>query len=206
MKKRLFTWLQALLVLSLVFVFAGCPEDDDGDIEEPVDPVALVRQGWSSFEALDYLTAVEQFEDAIAAGAGSADAYSGAGWSAYKLADNSYAHDQWMEGLDIDPASYDIRTGLGLLAFDQGNDQEAIDWLSAVLADNANYSFVHIESLDYNDLHVMLAASYYGLGDFEAALQEVLTLNPVYVGSIETPAGIDALAREIERLNTVYRG
>jgi len=50
---------------------------------------------------------------------------------------------------------------------------------------------------------LLLAVSYFALGDFHASLQQVQQLNPNFTATITTQAGRAALAAEIERLGEV---
>lgn len=207
MRLTVLTWVKIPLVLAVSLVLVACGDDDGGDGGGgQADPVTLVRQGWSAFEALDFLTAQDLFEQAISTGPLTSDAYSGAGWTAFQLGDLEHARTRWEQGLERDAASFDIRAGIGFLEFQLDNYQPAIDMFQGLLDDNGNYSFVHIPGLDFRDIRVTIAACQYVIGDFAAALESVQALNPVFTADIDTPEGVNRLGEEIERLTDVYRG
>ncbi|GBE30468.1 MAG TPA: hypothetical protein ENH10_06305 [Bacteroidetes bacterium] len=205
MRFRLLTWTQVVLILGFSLMFIGCPKDDNPPPSEDLDPVTLVRMGWSSFEALDYIEAYGFFEEAVRKDSNFPDAFSGAGWTAYEMADLEAAREHWEAGLVIDAANFDIRAGMGFLEYESGNYSESVVMFSGLLVDNYNYRFTHLSGLDYFDIHVTLAMDYYMQDLMAESLLEVQFLNPIFDTDVNTSEGVDELIVEIERLNSVYR-
>ncbi|MDP3683190.1 MAG: hypothetical protein Q8S01_04585, partial [Ignavibacteria bacterium] len=58
----------------------------------------------------------------------------------------------------------------------------------------------YLLNLDFNDLIVLKAENYFMLGNFTQSLREVNRIKPEFVVSLASPAGIAALAEEIENL------
>ncbi len=205
MRIRFLTWTQVLLILGFSLLLVACGDDDDDTPAEETDPVTLVRQGWSAFESLNYLEALDLFDQALSKGEPSSDAYSGAGWTSYEMGDLAAARDYWDLGLVVDNESFDIRAGMGFLEFDQENYSASVAVISELLVDNSNYQFVHMPGLDYRDLQITRASAYYMQGMMDEALLEVQALNPLFDADVQTPNGVAELIDEIERLADVYR-
>ncbi len=206
MQFRYLKWAQMLLILGFGLMLFGCGPDDPEDPPEDLDAVTLVRLGWSAFESLDYIGALEYFEEAIRKDSSSPDAYSGAGWTSYESADYAAARVYWEDGLALDATSFDIRAGMGFLEHDEENYTASVTMFTGVLEDNSNYTFVHRAGLDYNDLRVTMAYDYYAQNLMTDALQQVQVLNPLFHANVDTPDGVAELSEEIARLNDVYRG
>jgi tetratricopeptide (TPR) repeat protein len=206
MQSRYLKWAQALLILGLSLMLFGCDDDPTVGPEEDLDPITLVRLGWSAFESLDYFEATDRFDEAIEKDPTSPDAFSGAGWTAYESGGLDAAREHWEDGLAVDPTSFDIRAGMGFLEHHDENYAAAVTMFTGVLEDNSNYSFVHRTGLDFNDLRVTLALDYYAQNLMAEALLEVQKMNPLFDTNVESAAGVAELSEEIARLNTVYRG
>jgi tetratricopeptide (TPR) repeat protein len=224
--KLKWSWLVVLLVLGLVMVTVGCSDDDDDDDDSApatTDPLALARAGWSAFSAMDWDEAIDNFEAAIAAGATSTDAYSGAGWTYYLVTDDAYANSnvtakaRWEAGFDKTGSLNDINVGLGFLAFDEGDFDTTIEHIRDIAINIPTYSFIHMPSVDINDLYVTLAKCYFFKAEYEVdgadndALEFIWKLNEHFLperdgtGNI-TDNGVDEIAQEIERLDAIVRG
>jgi hypothetical protein len=70
---------------------------------------------------------------------------------------------------------------------------------------SAAYSFSHDTSFDWHDLHLIIAQSHYGLGEFLEAKAHVDSLGGVALDP-ESPTFVEDLAAEIERLEGIYGG
>ena len=81
--------------------------------------------------------------------------------------------------------------------------QSAINSANTALSLKSNWLFSHDESIGYKDLHLILAASYFGLGNFSQSLVQVQKLNSAFTADINTYEGKSALAEEIERLRGI---
>ena len=195
------------LALGLLIGVTGCSKSKDKSTSGSKDPLALTREGWTKFEALDWEGAQQSFEDAINAGASSTDAYSGAGWSYFQLGgSNDIAMARWNTGLTKTGITNDIHFGLGSLALLEDRYGDAITEFSTVLSSSPNYSFIHRPSLDYKDIHLGLAEAYYQTGDFQSALEQVQTLDNTFDTDLTTAEGLASLSQEIDRLSSIVGG
>lgn len=194
-----------MLVLSVALVvFTGCSEDDDGDVDDR-DPIELTREGWQHFEEWNWEDALTAFEDAIAIGYDQSDAYSGAGWTYYMLGESNEAMSNWNEGLTLVGDHSNIIVGIGLQRLYEENYDAAIDRFESALDNNLSYSFEHMPRLNYNDLRINIAFSFYNLAEFDSSLFWVNELNPNFSVDFSNSEGLAELMTEIERLQAVYR-
>jgi hypothetical protein len=68
---------------------------------------------------------------------------------------------------------------------------------------SSNWLFSYNETLGYEDLDLILSASYFALRDLSQSLTYVKKLNPSFAADITTYEGESALAEEIERLRGI---
>lgn len=198
--------LSIALVLGLLIGVAGCGGDDgNGGSTGPQDPVTLTRQGWTAYETLDWELAADLFQQAIDAGATSTEAFSGAGWTAFQRGGhNAEARSFWTEGLDGKTGAVnDIHMGLAVLSMLESDFSGAVDHFTLVIDSNPSYRFIHQEGINYEDIYLGLAQSYFNLSDYENALTNVQVLNPTFTADISTSEGLAELSQEIDRLSSI---
>jgi tetratricopeptide (TPR) repeat protein len=164
-----------------------------GDDNEPAGPEVdeslvkeLVEQGWSHFESAFYDSAKAAFEEAIATDSTYADAHNGLGWSVLFLGlppsneplDEAIAAFELAIGYELYAA--DPQVGLAVLYQAEGEYQSAVQYAEEALDLEPTYSFRHKQSVNYFDIHLVLAQSYFGLGEdyFPQAQAEVDILDP----------------------------
>lgn len=209
MKKELLKHSKLLIAMLMALVllvgFGGCDSGTDPDDDEELSPVALTLQGWSLFEDLNYPAAQSSFQRAINKGSVSTESFSGAGW-AYFMVEGHFAdaRDMWVEGLDGKTGGVnDIHFGLGSLDIIEEEFGSAIGHYETILSTTPNYTFLHRDGLNYQDLYLGLAQCYYKLGEFQSSLDNVQVLNPTFQANLTTPEGLTELSQEIDRLNSI---
>jgi tetratricopeptide (TPR) repeat protein len=194
----------------------GCGGDDGGG---PSDTAAsLTAAGWTLFEQGEYEAAITKFNQAIDLDAGYADAYNGLGWSNAKL--DLLSASLRVFGLCISnentladpyagcaPVYRDYEFPAGAFAGDTtAHFDSAIAFAQEALSLDSDYTFDHDESFNSLDLHLIMAQSYFGRGDFLSALAEVELLG--YEGELdpESPTWPAELAGAIEELEVDIGG
>lgn len=207
--------ISAVSVLCLIVAF-GCGGDGGGG---PSDTAAsLTAAGWALFEQGEYEAAIEKFNEAIDLDATYADAYNGLGWSNAKLDlltlalhnfglciinDNSLADPY----AGCTPVYRDYEFPAAAFAEDTtAHFDSALASAQQALSRDAGYEFSHDQSFDYQDLHLIMAQSYFGKGDFLSAKAEVELLG--YEGTLdpESPTWPQELADAIEELEVGIGG
>jgi tetratricopeptide (TPR) repeat protein len=191
----------AWLVLS-VSVFSGCGGD-----EGTAPAQSLVEQGWDAFESGKFGSAASRFEEEIDLNPRNASAHNGLGWANAKLGNLSDAITNFDDALSHGFRGVDPRAGQAIVYRDvePANYTLAIAAAQTALAADADYQFAHDPELNYLDLHLILAQSYFAMGDYTDANDEVAVLG----GNVQNPASatfVEDLLAEIERLGQVVGG
>jgi|TARA_B110000196_G_C21024687_1_gene604562 tetratricopeptide (TPR) repeat protein len=145
----------------------------------------MTEYGWVLYETNDYLNSNAWFNDAIVDDSDWKDAYNGLGWSYAKLMvlDSSILHfstglekkqDKW----SVTDTQSEILAGLTFAYNAKGNDAKAIEYGRAFLDSTVKplqpgWVFSHDSLLNYLDLRVTLAASYFAKGKFDSTIIQV---------------------------------
>jgi hypothetical protein len=176
----------------------------------------LTAEAWSLFESADYVAAKSGFDQALSKDANYADAYNGRGWSNGFLDLNDDALADFQSAIAKGLNQPDAHVGLAGLYLGKEEFQNATTHALAALSLDSDYSFAHKSSINYLDLHLILAQAYYGLGGdyLDSAQVEVDYLNPAnhldpadpntWKVSGQTYATYpEALLKEIQRLEQI---
>ncbi len=145
----------------------------------------MAEYGWVLYETKDYLTSNTWFQDAVKKDEKWKDGYNGLGWSYAKLMviDSSIA--QFNTGLTKKQDAWnptdvqsEILAGLTFAHHAQGKDTKAIEYGRAFLDSTvkpltAGWMFTHDSLLNYLDVRITLAASYYAVGKFDSTILQV---------------------------------
>ena len=148
----------------------------------------MAEYGWVLFETQEYLTSNAWFLDAINEDKDWKDGYNGLGWTYAKLMvlDSSIAH--FTTGLEktqyqwnpVDVQS-EILAGLTFANHALGKDAKTIQYGTAFLDSTVKpltqgWAFTHDSLLNYLDVRITLAASYYALGKFDSTILQVTVI------------------------------
>ena len=148
----------------------------------------MAEYGWVLFETQEYLTSNAWFLDAIKENKDWKDGYNGLGWTYAKLMvlDSSIAH--FTTGLEktqyqwnpVDVQS-EILAGLTFANHALGKDAKTIQYGTAFLDSTVKpltlgWTFTHDSLLNYLDVRITLAASYYALGKFDSTILQVTVI------------------------------
>jgi tetratricopeptide (TPR) repeat protein len=201
-----------LLMSVLVALTGNCGKSKKG-IEPEITAEELSNEGWRLFETQEFLDAKAKFSEAIAKDTAYPDAYNGRGWcNAFLDLEDEAASD--FNAANVKGLSQaDAYVGLAAIYVGNREFQSAIASAKAALSMDSAYQFSHETSIDYLDIHLILAQAYYGLGGgyLDSAQQEVDYLNPAndlnstdpmtwVVEGITYPTYPEALLKEIQRL------
>ena len=207
------TRIGSLLVMPILLALtSNCGKSKKGT-EPEVSAEELAGEGWGLFESDDFSDAKAKFGQAIAKDTAYADAYNGRGWC------NAFIDLEDEAISDFDAANIkglskpDAYAGLAAIYVGDQEFQSATANAKSALSMDPTYQFSHRTSIDYLDLHLILAQAYYGLGGeyLDSAQQEVDYLNPGnnlnpadpltwVVGGVTYHTYAEALLKEIQRL------
>jgi tetratricopeptide (TPR) repeat protein len=203
----------SLLFISILLALTGNCGKSKKVTEPEVTAEELAGQGWGLFESDDFSDAKAKFSQAMAKDSAYADAYNGRGWCNAFLDLEDEAISDFLAANLKGLSKPDAYAGLAAMYVGDQEFQSAITNAKNALAMDLTYQFSHKTSIDYLDLHLILAQAYYGLGGeyLDSAQQEVDYLNPGndlnpadpmtwVVDGITYYAYAEALLKEIQRL------
>lgn len=190
-----------IVLLSLLGAIAilSCKKDTSALLPHPPDHEVL-ESGWRNFMNGRYSEAVSEFNRLIHRGALLTEAYTGLGWSYAFMNCLEESVVKYKAALNTQPSSRllsDIYAGLSFV-YDALDSYQRC--LSATDSIDSNWVFAYKPALDFNDIILLRAISFYGLGDFSGSLSEVQRLDPSFIADISTIDGRAALADKIEEL------
>lgn len=201
MRAVIFVMCLCSLVLAL-----GCGGDGGG----PSDTAAsLTASGWALFEKGQYDQAIDKFTRALGLDPEYADAYNGLGWTHAKLDSLANSLENFGMCVTNDPDLTEGYAGCAPVYRDYETEpahfDSAIAFASEALSQESTFEFSHDTSFNWRDLRLIMAQSYYGLGEFLSAKEQVDALggHSLDPGS---PTFVEELAAEIERLEGLYGG
>ena len=148
----------------------------------------MAEYGWELFETKEYLPSNAWFLDAVSKDSDWKDGYNGLGWTYAKLMvlDSRISHftiglakkqHQWNP---IDVQS-EILAGLTFANHALGKDAKVIQYGRAFLDSTvkpltAGWMFTHDSLLNYLDVRITLAASYFAVGKFDSTILQVTVI------------------------------
>ena len=179
----------------------------------------MAEYGWVMYETQDYLTSNTWFNSAVSEDANWMDGYNGLGWSYAKLMVIDSSIDNFITGLskpqdkwNLTDIHSEILAGLTFAYHAKGIDKKTIEYGRAFLDSTvkplkAGWVFTHDSLLNYLDVRITLAASYFSVGKFDSAslnVQIVLdSLNSSVIAVSDTSLeGRKKMAEQISALQT----
>ena len=203
MTKRILLLLPILACSIILLCCCGDGDDNGPD----VTPEQLTNQGWTKFAAGDYTNATLDFKAAIGLNANYADAYLGLGWAELKKSSAGLAESAFDAYLLKSSDSNGIvaaNAGLVFAYHAQDKFQDAIDQAEDFLSSNPSWSYTQRDpSTDYLDIALVLAYSYYEIGEFQSSLDVIKQyFDAGFNPDLTTDEGRKQLADKLESLYT----
>lgn len=165
--------MQRILIITSVCLLigglAGC-----GDDETVVGPDSdkLISEGWSEYGAGNYEDAIAKYEEALAEDETSSEAHNGIGWCKARLGETQDAIDSFKKAVEKDTENADAYAGLAGAYFADADYERAIASARLVLSRSPEY-LSHHDDIRTADIRVLLAESYYNVGDYTAARAQI---------------------------------
>ena len=176
------------LILGTIYYFYVTAVDEAGNESAPSSTVQAratslayeTSLGWTEFEAGEYDTSKARFQTALQFNASHAEASSGLGWSNAMLGLLSDAVTAFQAANSAGLTTQDANAGLAVAYRDLPNLNSAILYADTVIDNEPSYVFSHRTSIDYKDMHLVMAQCYYRLGEssFSDAQAQVDILDP----------------------------
>lgn len=197
MKKQPF-----ILSLCLLLGLMACreriePESDD-----------FAEYGWTLYADRDFQGALDQFETGMDMDSMYIDGYNGSGWCYVELNNPDSAFGFFNDGLEFisDDSSrvyFELLAGRALSYHVLEQYQLAIDDGEKLYEGSPVFEFRHDWRINYVDIIVMLAASYYAEGDFASALLWVQNHDEDFSVDVTTNQGRADLIEKIDLMQNL---
>ncbi|MCF7825844.1 MAG: hypothetical protein K9N29_04275 [Candidatus Marinimicrobia bacterium] len=189
-------WLFALILL---ISFLGCREK----IEPQVDD--FVEYGWTLYAERDFERALAHFLEGLTMDPQYIDGYNGAGWCYVEFNKPDTAIIFFKNGLDLitidsSQVRFEMLAGIALSYHVTGDYVRAISRGEELIQYRPVFEFSHNWRIDYAEITLMLASSYFAQGDFAAALEWVQNLDETFFVDVTTNEGRANLIKKIETL------
>ncbi len=169
-----------LATLLLTLLLSGCGGGDgDGTPaipEEPTTSSGYTSRGWTRFESGDYSGALSDFNDAINLDTTFGEAHAGQGWVRLVQATSAVSMQTSVSSFTTAIANSEggayVLAGRAAAYLGSGGTSldSAIADAQAALAADSSFTFSHRTSFNAGDIHLIVAFSQGGKGDFQAAL------------------------------------
>ncbi len=164
------------------------PLSGNGD-EAILKIINLIQSGWQLFTARNYDGALVKFDSAVTLARTNtiydslqASAECGRGWTRAYRREFSLAKNDLLNSLAHQSVSQSVklnsRAGLSLVHHALNEFPSAIQRALEVLNDNPNYVFQYDNRVYHKRLRLVLAQSYYTLGDFQNAARQLDIIDP----------------------------
>ncbi len=190
----------AIMILSLIFLI-GCSKNNSTD--NPFDNYSdqeLADSGWNNFTNNNYEKALEFFQELINRNTMLSEANNGLGWSYARLDSLEKSMDYFDKALNQNPSDQtknDCFAGKCFVKDAQNEAQLCLNYSSEI---SENWIFEYDENLNFDDIIVLRASSYYSLANFTLSLQEIQKIDADFNADVSTVEGRISLAEKIESL------
>jgi len=202
--------LQLAGIMLVVALMIGCGAENDVGFDPEPDPApdpTLVELGWAAFRAGQFDTAEDLFTQAITEDAANHEAHNGKGWTLLRLDNLTSAIVSFDAALNSGFTGADPHVGKAILL----RDLKPVNYAAAIAAANtalsidSDYTFEHDTELDWRDVRLILAQSYFATGQYDDANSQVGLLG----GTMQNPASdtfVEDLLAEIQALGELIGG
>jgi len=171
MARRFQTWSPwPVLALLPVLFLAGCGDDKSVTVP-PV--VTFLAEGWGLFEEGEYEEAIAKFEAAVNADAGLGDGHNGLGWCYFRLDSIEPALDRFDLAVAKGFVGAGAQAGRCLILNRMDEYRQAIFAGGEVIETDDRFELEGDITLDIRDVRLAMAQSYFALGEYEEALDQI---------------------------------
>ena len=145
---------------------------------EKITGSEMAADAWELFGHGEIDDAKDMFQKAIDKDSDLADAYNGIGWCWLKQNDLPRAKESFDSAISKNPNLVDSFVGRAAVKRDLPDFNGAIQDARIALELDEEYSFDHDHEIDYRDVRIILAQSYFALNDYSYAQEQVNLLDP----------------------------
>ena len=196
--RKLFTIISLFII---VVSLSNCRKD-----YAPTGP-DYTDYGWTFYEDGNHEDARTWFRESLDTDSSYADGYNGLGWALGYMDSMGTAFEIFGLGIAIGDSTDCYPDLLAGYVF-SGHAIAEYDSVAA-LADEfiehgSNWVFAQDESVNYQDVMILISASCFSIADYEKSLELVQILETDFTADIETSGGKSELSLKIEELSIKY--
>lgn len=190
-----------ILVLILLTALMGCRERIEPEADD------FVEYGWALYAERDFRGAFAEFQEGISLDSLYIDGYNGSGWCYTEFNSPDTAISHFNKGLNYttvnDQIRFEMLAGLALSYHAIGDYTRAISKGAELYGFQPLFEFTYDLRINYVDIAVLVAASYYAQGSFPEALIWVQKLDADFSVDVSTTEGRADLIVKIEALQNL---
>lgn len=200
-----------IIIILCVLLFACSKKVSSTTNYESYSDTQLQTEGWKNFTQGNYNNAITYFEILSRRATSSFKGYNGLGWCylmqyQFSNAESNYktiiALDTLNTVVATDTLYSDLYAGLSLVYASKGESALALEQTSKV---QVSWTLKAKPVINYKDIVLIRATSFYDIGQFENSLVEVKKIEPAFSCDVSTSEGRLLLARKIEELSLTLR-
>jgi hypothetical protein len=142
----------------------------------------LLRHGWLEFGHQEYSAALELFTKACEKDSFQIEASVGLGWTLLMMDQGNLdtCEQLFQKGIQSAMWKSDARCGLVVVRFLQEQYSEIENLVDLILVDNADYFFQYNPSIDWRDLMLIKAQSYFYTDEYEKSWDAITEITDVF--------------------------
>ncbi len=164
-----------VFLVSILFIFSiSCSETKDN---------SYLKLGWGDFENGNYSGAIANFEKAVDRGESQTEIETGIAWCHLKLENFSESYTYFNSALEINKNYKNAISGLGILNYENLDFQRSALILESLLEMDSAYSFDYDNSVNPQNIRLLLAHNYFILQDYEKSAEHLSVILPDLTGS-----------------------
>jgi tetratricopeptide (TPR) repeat protein len=172
----MFVWkVWPLAGIAILLALSGCGDDGGGPEILPVEE--QLAAGWARFGEGNYSGAIEKFDEAVRTDPALGDGHNGLGWSYLRLDSLDVALGEFQLAVAKGFVGADAEAGRCLILNRLDEYRQAIFAGEAVLATDAAFKLEGDVTIDVRDVRLAMAQSYYALGEYVEALEQITTVD-----------------------------
>jgi len=178
--------MKNLLILSIAFLFIiSCGKGGGGTNPPTIEEQILenLNIAWTFFEQAQYDSSEYYFDRVLALRTNEPRGQIGKGWSKLLVEDSDFSNIETLfeSAMADENLKNDLMAGLAIVNNVQKKYGDAADYVDQLLTAVSTYVFSHKTDINYQDLLVIQAHSYFYNKQFDNAYESILELTTDYI-------------------------
>lgn len=197
-----------IIILSLIII-ASCSKNTAKNQISGMNSAELYKRGWTYYKLANFTEAEKYFSELSSRPLYYLEGNLGLGWTylkQYKYENSKIEFNKFFNNDSLDiilPADSSFTDGKAGLCFASSALHQENDVISNSSTIQSSWKFRFDAAIDYKDIILLKAISYYSLGEYALSLQMVQILDPNFTVDLTFTEGKVLLAQKIEALKLV---